>query len=83
MGLQFFESKLSEDIFSVDELRDMVNDLKLSCDDSVGILNQLLMYDKIDSGLATLDKTKFLVLPFLEAAMKSFHLQVYSRTKYF
>ena len=67
---------MKEGSLSNEELVDTVNDLKLSCDQSLEILNQLLIYDKIDSGLQKLDKTTFAVQPFIEETMRPFYLQV-------
>ena len=77
LGLQYLDTKLKDGSLSSAELMDTVNDLKLSCDQSLEILNQLLTYDKIDSGLQKLDKTTFTVVPFLEDTMRPFHLQVF------
>ncbi len=77
LGLQYLDTKLKDGSLSNAELMDTVNDLKLSCDQSLEILNQLLTYDKIDSGLQKLDKTTFSVVPFLEDTTRPFYLQVF------
>jgi signal transduction histidine kinase len=76
MGLQYLEDEHKKGTLTAEELSGVVVDLKFSCGQSLEILNQLLTYDKIDSGLMKLDKSKFAVRPFIEEAVRQFSLQV-------
>eukprot|EP01041_Mallomonas_annulata_P008104 gene8104-16639_t len=57
------------------ESLDTISDLKRSCDDSVNILNQLLLYDKLDSGIQTTDRSLFEFNVFMLEAVRPFYLQ--------
>jgi signal transduction histidine kinase len=76
MGLVYLDEKLKAGNLSPAELDDAISDLKLSTDQALEVLNQLLMYDKIDSGLQKLDKTIFAVMPLIKATMRQFSIQV-------
>eukprot|EP00607_Mallomonas_marina_P001758 CAMPEP_0182437806 /NCGR_PEP_ID=MMETSP1167-20130531/85297_1 /TAXON_ID=2988 /ORGANISM="Mallomonas Sp, Strain CCMP3275" /LENGTH=423 /DNA_ID=CAMNT_0024630857 /DNA_START=992 /DNA_END=2263 /DNA_ORIENTATION=- len=54
---------------------EMVQDLMSSCDIAVGTLNDLLNYDKIESGLMTLDFNSVSALPFLRKSVQPFYIQ--------
>ncbi len=57
-------------------LVELVADTHQACNVAVEILNDLLMYEKIDGGLMVLDANEILVWPFLNEVMKLFVVQV-------
>ena len=56
---------------------DSIHDCQISCEEAVNILNQLLLYDKIDSGLLELDRTNVNIKEFLQSILDPFYRQVY------
>jgi signal transduction histidine kinase len=77
MGLQYLEAHLSIKNSPVDEeCVDVLKDVKRSCDEAVEILNQLLLYDKIESGLIQLEKTSISPYDFLEDVINPFRNMV-------
>ena len=83
MGLHYLESHLNTENSPVEkEYIDVLRDTKRSCDDAVEILNQLLLYDKIDSGLLQLEKTRISPYDFLEDVINPFRNMVILYTKY-
>ena len=76
MGLQYLEDEHKKGQLTTADLSEVIVDLKFSCGQSLEILNQLLTYDKIESGHMSLDKTTFPVMPFLQEAVHQFYLQV-------
>jgi len=57
-------------------LVELVADTHQACNVSVEILNDLLMYEKIDGGLLVLDANEVLVVPFVKEALQMFVVQV-------
>ena len=77
MGLHYLESHLNRENSPIEnEYIDVLRDTKRSCDDAVEILNQLLLYDKIDSGLLQLEKTRISPYEFLEDVINPFRNMV-------
>jgi len=77
MGLQV----LSEDLRSAgatDAMLATVKTLEHASDVAVDILNDLLLYDKLDSGLLKLDVQQIPFIPFVTEIMEPFQLQVQS-----
>jgi signal transduction histidine kinase len=54
----------------------VITDLQQACDSAIGVLSDMLTYDKIEDGVLQLDKTEFGVREFLDDIVHSFHLQV-------
>jgi two-component system, sensor histidine kinase len=82
MGLQVLDKKLiaGDD---VPDTRSVVADIKLSCDNTVNILNDLLTCDKIESGILALEMSKLSPKLFLEEVCQPFYLQVDAVLHYF
>ena len=77
MGLHYLELHLNRENSPIEnEYIDVLRDTKRSCDDAVEILNQLLLYDKIDSGLLQLEKTRISPYEFLEDVINPFRNMV-------
>ena len=60
----------------IDEIKEIIIDSNRSCDDAIDVLNQLLLYDKLESNLLELDKSIIDILPFLESTFLPFERQV-------
>ena len=57
------------------ERYDTLLDVNMSCTAAVDILNDLLCYEKLDSGILTLHKEDVLILPFLNDCVSMFSAQ--------
>ena len=57
------------------ERYDTLLDVNMSCTAAVDILNDLLCYEKLDSGILTLHKENILILPFLNDCVSMFSAQ--------
>ena len=66
---------LNEDHPSVPELVETLADSQYACSVGVNILNDLLNYDKLQSGLMELHKENIVVMPFVTECVKMFHGQ--------
>ena len=76
-GLKLIEREISkQEIDANSGVLDMINDVKLSCDAAVDLLNDLLAYEKLDAGIMTLEKTKINARQFIRKAMHPFYIQV-------
>ena len=76
-GLKLIEREISKQEISTNSgILDMINDVKLSCDAAVDLLNDLLAYEKLDAGIMTLEKTKFNAAQFIRKAIQPFYIQV-------
>lgn len=64
------------------QLLELVADTSQACTIAVDILNDLLMYEKIDGGLLVLEAQEVNLWPYVEEVMKIFSVQV-SRLKCF
>jgi len=58
---------------------DLIQDTSHACNIAIDILNDLLLYEKIDGGLMTLETAVVNVQVFVEDVVKSFVLQVSSQ----
>jgi signal transduction histidine kinase len=54
---------------------DILCDVKLSCEAAVDILNDLLCYEKLESGILDLHPQNISVIPFLSDTVEMFALQ--------
>ena len=54
---------------------EILEDLSVSLETSVEILDELLLYEKLDGDLLVLDKSRFPLCPFLSDTIRPFHLQ--------
>jgi signal transduction histidine kinase len=79
LGLQLLGKKLRVPAMGDAELADtlrVVEDIKLSCDNTLDILNELLICDKIENGVLNLDKSTHSPRQFLQEACQPFYIQV-------
>ena len=79
----FLGLKLLQDDFvrSNDDVSrvETVKDIKESCDIAINILNELLMFDKLESGILKLELKKVSPWTFVTDVIKPFFVQVISR----
>lgn len=57
-------------------ISEMVSDATNSCIIAIDILNDLLLYEKIDGGLLTLKREELPMWPFLQEVLRVFLIQV-------
>jgi len=74
-GLEYLERELRQGSISFGEVLQTVLDLQTCCGQSKETLDQLLIYDSIDSGLQKLYKSEFAILPFIQDTVQQFSLQ--------
>ena len=75
MGLQYLRSELVKSSTDT-ELLEIVDEVRGACEISVTILNEMLDYDKLQSGGMKLDFEKVSVKEFLEVTISPFYVQV-------
>jgi len=75
MGLQYLRSELMKSCRDT-ELLGIVDEVRGACDISVTILNEMLDYDKLQSGGMKLDVEELAVKEFLEVTISPFYVQV-------
>lgn len=70
------KSKKRKGTVSEESLLDLIHDTSQSCNIAIEILNDLLLYEKIDGGLLALDSHEVLLWPFVLDVLKLFDVQV-------
>ena len=82
LGLDYLHRELSSETSLTDKtesnkaLLSIVRDLKQSSTNSVEVLNELLLYDKIEDNALTLELSNIAIKPFLDEIFSSFSIQV-------
>jgi signal transduction histidine kinase len=90
MGLQFLKSNQETNFVSSyddsndhnlaaesdEDLKQCINDMYNACDSAIGILNDLLLFDKLEDGKLLLDKSKIDIGVLLRSALSPFNAQV-------
>ena len=76
LGLNLLQTDLKEGVLDPTVLSEVVSDSTGSCTIAIGILNDLLLYEKIDGGLLTLEKEEMSMWSFVEDTLKVFLIQV-------
>ena len=80
MGIEYllnqFNSPVDEPNISFHSIHDVLSDVKVSCDIAVHTLNDLLMFDKIQSNLAELKTITTGAWEFVVHCVRPFKLQV-------
>ena len=73
MGLQV----LADDLESADQdTLTSLQDVRTSCDIAVNVLNELLMFDKLEGGTLMLEKTKANAMELITKTITPFQIQV-------
>ena len=75
LGLNLLKRSLKE-IFVSEDIIQILRDVQLSCDATLGILNDMLSYEKLDAGILTLDRSFFSPMALLESSIGPFLIQV-------
>jgi len=78
LGLKILKKEISE-IDSSDfknNIMETFTDIQTSCDISLQILNDLLMFDKIESGILVLDRVEVDVRAMVVESVHAFEMQV-------
>jgi len=77
MGLQYLRSEMLKRNAN-DDLVEILDEVKGSCEISVTILNEMLDFDKLQSGRMKLELEEVPVLDFLKSTLSPFSVQVRS-----
>ena len=75
MGLQVVHEELTADGAGRDRL-ETIKDVESSCEIAINILNDLLVFDKLEAGILKLEITSLPAYSFIEETIKPFYLQV-------
>jgi signal transduction histidine kinase len=76
LGLQLLTEQMKKGKEAVDvERYDMLCDVNMSCGAAVDILNDLLCYEKLESGILDLHPQNISIIPFLSETVAMFALQ--------
>jgi len=78
MGLQVLREELISSGASEERIQ-TVGNIESCCEIAVGILNDLLVFDKLDSGILKLDLERLNVYDFLTETVEPFYLQVFPK----
>jgi len=76
LGLNLLQEELQAGILDATALGEVVQDSTGSCTIAIGILNDLLLYEKIDGGLLTLEREEMSLWAFVEDTLRVFLIQV-------
>ena len=76
VGLELVEKRIRQGYIIGEELLDILDDSRQSCDSAIAILNDLLNYEKLDAGIMALERTEFAALSLIEETMRPFLSQV-------
>jgi signal transduction histidine kinase len=72
-GLQFLETRLQGLVDG--DILDIIADIKLSCRDSINVLDDLLAYEKMDSELLQIEKSPLDIRSFVQESLRPFAVQ--------
>ena len=75
LGLKLLQENVSMSLEDEEKL-ETIRDIKESCDIAVNTLNELLMFDKLESGMLKLELEKCVPLDLIRNSVKPFHTQV-------
>ena len=79
MALEYLLDQLNDksNAISREEIIDVLKDAKLSCALATGTMNDLLMFDKMESNMLNIDAKYSNAWSFVFNCVKSFKVQVY------
>ncbi len=79
LGLKYLEEELKkENKEALSSVQDVLDDVKCSCTIAVDILNDLLLYEKLDDGIFTLSLSLIAMIDFFREAINVFKVQAKS-----
>jgi signal transduction histidine kinase len=77
MGLKHLKTNLNNDTSNAsDDIKDTIVDCICSCDDALDVLNQLLLYDKLESSILQINSTDVPIVEFIQETTLPFENQV-------
>lgn len=74
--LEQFPSGLYPDSADVESFLELISDTNDACNIAIDILNDLLLYEKIDGGLLSMEATDVSLMTFVKDVVKVFVVQV-------
>ena len=75
MGLELLEEEL-EELGACDKIHGTLRDVKASCKASVDVLNELLLFEKMEAGITKMETAMVQALSVFQAAIEPFVIQV-------
>ena len=75
LGLKLLEKEIMEEN-PQDPRLETIRDTRVSSDIALTVLNELLLFDKLESGSVMLELSSHIPCDFVIEALKSFHIQV-------
>ena len=75
MGMQFLKQSMLEKHYCVETSIEMINELEESCDAAIRILNDLIDYERLESGVLKLNKKKIDIWQFVIDSVRPFMRQ--------
>ena len=76
MGLKLIRKEMSKTANIDEEILSMITDIEESCDTAIQTLSGLLDYEKLESGIMTLDKKVVQAWPIINDTVGTFQIQV-------
>lgn len=76
LGLQCLQTAAEADEFDHDTLQEMNEDCQFSCETALQILNDLLLYDKMENKKVTLENSRLCAKDFLLRSIRPFRRQL-------
>ena len=76
MGLKLIRKEMSKTANIDEEILSMITDIEESCDVAIHTLSGLLDYEKLESGIMTLDKKVVQAWPIINDTVGTFQIQV-------
>ena len=83
MGLQLLHKELLDNNHDDESKLEMISKIETSCETALAILNDLLVYDKLDSGILKLELQRVHATEFLMETIEPFYLQVCINHRYY
>ena len=78
MGINLLKQDFGHRLNNDTEFLSALDDIGSSCETAIETLNELLDYEKLESGIMTLDKAKLSPWPIIRDSVKPFMIQVRS-----
>ncbi len=76
LGLDFLATQMSDNRLTYEQVLEVVRDAKIATDIATSTLNDLLMFDKIESGMLVVVLTDCDMWEFVNRCVKPFNIQV-------
>ena len=76
MGLHLLKKELNRVGSLEEDIIPIISDIEISCEIAIQQLSSLLDYEKLESGIMTLDRKELLAWPVIRDTIGPFHVQV-------